>query len=356
MYSYRVEAVGTEFRADVKSGQFTTGSLPPDLAAIPFTATGTATNPLTMLQLRGAFVGVATVDEYGKVVWYYRTVGNPQGADRRANGNWVVLDGNFGLVEIDWKGSAVHHLAIPSGLEHHDVVATPQNTVYYLSREWKNFGGVDYLGEVIWEWDPDGTAQPVRRWTAFDVFDPRTDIGIRSVPSDWFHANSLRIGPRGNVVISFHFFDQINSIKSDFSGFEWRLGGPGSTLTLPAEARFSGQHSAKEVATNDVLLFDNGYDRGWSRAMELTLDPATEAATIKRQYRPTPDIWSWTISSARRLSNGNTVATFGDPTKSHTIQVHEFDPSGVVVWKMNVGGAVASIFRGEPMDSIAGEF
>ena len=71
------------------TGKLTTAALPADLAQLSFTATGTPTDPVTMLEVNATFKGFVAVDAQGQVVWYWRTTGPPQAFTRRANGNFV---------------------------------------------------------------------------------------------------------------------------------------------------------------------------------------------------------------------------------------------------------------------------
>ena len=103
------------------------------------------------------------------------------------------------------------------------------------------------------------------------------------------HANSLAIGPRGNILVSVHYFNQILSLSPDWQHIEWRLGGVRSTIAVPSGDEFSGQHTARELAGGRVLMFDNGRDRGASsRAVEWRLDGAAAARVWSgRLRRPT---------------------------------------------------------------------
>jgi hypothetical protein len=334
--------------------------LPPDLAAITFTAEGTPTAPFTMLELRqtGGFSGFVAVDGVGRPVWFFRTRGTSSGFTRRRNGDFVFLDGDRGLVEVDRAGKVVRELAQqarPGRHIHHDVAVTPRNTVLFLAEDWEQWEGQPLEGESLWEWDPEaGTV--TKRWSAFDYLDPQHDWGERSYREDWLHANSLSYGPRGNVLVSFHYLNQVISLSPDLKQIEWRLGGVGATVTVADP--FSGQHSVKEVSTGRVLLFDNGYERldtRYSRAMELELRGGTAAKVW--EWRPPHDNWARIISSARRLSNGNTMVGFGTtlntPAVGATgpIEVYEVTPAGAVVWHLLVGGAASSMYRATPLES-----
>lgn len=331
--------------------------LPPDLAAVTFTAQGRPTAPYTMLELRqtGGFSGFVAVDRAARPVWFFRTQGTAFGFTRRRNGNFVFLDAQRGLVEVSRTGEVVRELAQearPGRRMHHDVTITPRNTVLFLAEDWRTWEGAPLNGEALWEWDPEaGTV--VRRWSSHAHLDPRLDWGARSIRDDWLHANSVSIGPRGNVVVSFHFLDQVISISPDMERIEWRLGGVRAGVAV--DDPFSGQHTAQEVGAGRVLLFDNGYARTetrYSRAVEYELHGA--AASKAWEWRPARDNWARIISGVRRLPNGNSVVTFGTtaaPAAGTTgpIEVYEVTPAGQVAWHLVVGGAVSSMYRATPL-------
>jgi hypothetical protein len=113
----------------------------------------------------------------------------------------------------------VHRLdasALPVGQRiHHGVTATREDTVLFVTFDPREVDGYARNGEALWEWNPE-TGALDKRWSAFDVIDPRVESGARSMPDDWLHANSVSIGPRGNIVVSLHFLDQVISLTSDF--------------------------------------------------------------------------------------------------------------------------------------------
>jgi hypothetical protein len=213
-------------------------------------------------------------------------------------------------------------------------------------------------GEAIWEWDPDAGTE-IRRWSSFDALDPVADRGPRYNSGDWLHANSLFVGPRGNLLVSLHHLNQVISIAPDFGSLEWRLGGTHATLALPEPDRFSGQHTAAEIATNRILVFDNGIERTepWSRALEMDISGTT--VTNVWQFRPPRDNWSRAVSAARRLPNGNTLVGFGMSPglggSTGPIEVYEATVDGSVVWHLEVRGQARIMFRATPLFDIGGE-
>jgi hypothetical protein len=340
-------------------GQFTTDTLPTDLAEVHFSAVGIPSTRLTMLELRGAgFAGYVVVDQDGAVVWFRRGVA--ESFTRRSNGDLVLLENGVGLTVVRPDLSVVAQLPAESGRRmHHDVIATPANAVLFLAQDAMTFDGVTWVGDAIWEWNPEeGTA--VRRWRAQDFLSPDLDLGPKSIPSDWLHANSLALGPRGNVLISLPALNQIISIAPDFQTLEWRLGGPRATVVPDDEFWF--EHSAAEIAPGRVLLFDNGRDRPaglFSRALELELDLASGRATTVWEFRPQPTIYAPIVGSARRLPNGNTFVDFGTSRgivgASGPITVVETTPGGQVTWQLRIDGAGLINYRATPLAAIAGE-
>lgn len=352
LYQFQVRETGTR-------GSFRTDALPADLAAVTFAARGTPTMPLALVHLynEGGFKGYVMVDAQGEVVWFWRTRDYPFGAARRANGHFVFMDKGRGIIEVRPTGEVVRELPQqePEREMHHDLITTPADTVLYLAFDTETFQGARVKGEAIWEWDPD-TGAHARRWRSWDHLTPALDRGPR-FGGEWMHANALAIGPRGNTLVSVHYFNQVLSLAPDWQRIEWRLGGVRASIAVPHGEEFSGQHTAHEVEPGRVLLFDNGRDRGdRSRAVEFRLAGAT--ATKVWEWSPARTNYASAVSSARRLDNGHTLLAFGMSAgrndSSGPIEAYEVSPAGEVLWHLTVDGTT-TMFRVEPMTSIAGE-
>ena len=331
-------------------------SLPPDLQKIKITATGTLTPDYALLHLYAeqGYKGYALVDGNGRIAWHYRTKDYPFGADRRKNGNFVFMDKGHGLVEIDRTGAIVHELKQrdPDREMHHAIVVTPEDTVLYIAFDTETFNGKPLKGEAIWEWNPD-TGADVKRWRSWDFMDPALDRSARTA-GEWLHANSLYVGPRGNILISFHYLDQVMSIARDWKSVEWRLGGVRATVAVPPAQQTSAQHTAAEIAPNRILMFDNrtALQPPYSRAVEYAIDGGT--AKQVWEWRPPADNYASAVSSARRLPNGNTLVAFGMEKgrngSSGPTEAFEVTSEGKVAWHVLVEG-VMTLFRVEPISS-----
>ena len=331
--------------------------LPADLAAIKLTTEGQTTAAYTVLELGspGGFNGFVIINSNGQPVWFFRTTGSPSGFVRRGNGDFVFLDTGAGLLEVTPAQSVVHSL--PQQLKpgrgmHHDLALSNDNTILFLAHEWRAHRDTLINGAAIWEWNPEAGSE-TKRWSSFEQLDTSLDRGSRSIDEDWLHENSLSLGPTGNIIISFHFLNQILSLSPDFQKIQWRLGGTRRTIAVTDS--FSGEHTAQEIAPNHVLMFDNGYERvtqKYSRAAEYEISGSS--ANVVWQWRPEQDNWARVIGGARRLSNGNTFVTFGvpkdqPPGSTGPIEAYEVTPAGKVVWHLTVSGTVSFMYRATPL-------
>ncbi len=344
-------------------GEFRTAALPPEFASIRLTAEGAPSKPLEISRTdrADAFIGFAVIDAQGRVVWYYRTQGSANGSLRLPDRSLALIDEGRGLLKVDPAGQLLGRVPQDSASRriHHDVALAPDGALLFIAQDWRLARGTQVAGEAIWEWRPESGALR-RRWTAWDYLDPTVEWGPVSTPADWLHANALSIGPRGNVILSFHYLNSVLSIAPGFGGLEWRIGGLGN-LNADAGERFTGQHTPAEVAPDRVLMFDNGFERvndRYSRAVEFVLDHATGRATKVWEWRPQPDIWARIVGLARRLSNGDTFVAMGTGPgfngSTGPVSAYEVRSDGSVAWRLTVSG-VSLMYRMWPLDDIAGE-
>lgn len=350
-----------------RSQAFGTGPLPPALAAIQLTTTGTPSLPVALVEVVGAveFTGLLMVED-GEIVGYMPVPGALFGMSRRANGDIVLLHPADGILVQRLDGTLAHRLPQSTtgtvyGRIHHDVTATPANTVLFIANDVQARDGVNVTGEALWEWNPE-TGTVVKRWSSFDHLEWGAGQGSRSVAGNWLHGNGISFGPRGNVVMSLRNIDQVISIAPDYSRVEWRLGGVHGTLALADADRFYGQHYVSEPAPGRVLVFDNGWERpggAYSRAIEFRIDVAAGTATRTWDYTPVPAIYASLVGSARRLPNGNTTVLFGmlEGANDSTgpIRAVEVTPAGAVVWSLTPGPQLTRLYRITPVASLVGE-
>ena len=310
-----------------KGGEFTTGELPEELAAIEWSARGRSTQALIMGDFR---LYLLIWDDLGRIVWYHAA---PPGGRRvgtvrlRPDGNFLYASWPCCVREITPLGETVAEYVFPleGARLHHDFLVREDGKVLAIGRyevpaEDPPDGvepGPPILVDSLYLWDLDEERAELV-WDSADFW----EVGPEII---YTHANSVQIAPGGGVIMSFRHRNQAIQISPDFERIEWRLGGPGSDYALADDDVFWKQHTPLVLANGNVLLFDNGNQRPgtspwpeddgmnpqWSRAMELRLDEASKTAEKVWEYRPEEDTYGSARGSTQRLANGNTLINFG---------------------------------------------
>ena len=85
-------------------------------------------------------------------------------------------------------------------------------------------------------------------------------------------------------------------------------------------------HHPTLLDNGNILIFDNGRTREYSRIIEL--DPVTKEIVWKYQADPRDSFSSYWGGSSQRLPNGNTLIT-----ESHRGRVFEVTKNGQKVWE-----------------------
>lgn len=141
---------------------------------------------------------------------------------------------------------------------------------------------------------------------------------------DILHSNSVEMIERdipglcrkGNVLVSLRDLDLIGIVDLDKEEFVWKWG----------SGKISGQHDASLLDNGNIQLFDNGYNRGYSRIIEL--NPLTREIVWEYKADPEQDFFSERRGSCQRLPNGNVLITESDRGR-----VFEVTRDGEIVWE-----------------------
>lgn len=366
-YRYAVRSGNaTAAAATIVRGTLSTAPLPEDLSGIDYSVEGSATFPLLIFNHRvdGGFDGMIAMEASGAIVWYTPVAGAAATPIPGSHDMLFISGGTESIVRVSPRGQIVDQMSfarVEGAGVHHDLAALDAARVAFIAQEDRTVRDTLVSGEAVWIWNMEtGTVEQV--WSAWDHFDWDTDRGARSVPDDWLHANALSVGPRGNLILSLHFLNQIVSIAADYQSLEWRLGGVNATIAVSSADAFNGQHSVFELPGGHVLLFDNNYEGapagGHSRGLELEIDG--DSARAVWEYVADPPIMSRIWSGIYPLENGHRVVSFPIPDVvqpaggAPPFTVDEVDATGQRVWRLTGEGLTAS-FRGVPWPSIAGE-
>ena len=146
---------------------------------------------------------------------------------------------------------------------------------------------------------------------------------------DLLHANSVfwmndaklaardpLYGP-SNVVLTIRHQDTVAIVDWDARTTVWAWG----------QGELSGPHDAVVLPSGNILVFDNGLGRGWSRVVEM--DP--KSRRIVWEYRaPDPKtFYTPTRGANQRLANGNTLIAQSDSGRAFEVM-----PDGTMGWEV----------------------
>ncbi|MCX7016938.1 MAG: aryl-sulfate sulfotransferase [Candidatus Sumerlaeota bacterium] len=255
-----------------------------------------------------------------------------------------VASGNVGLFELDRDSRVVW--SYRCRVDHDFQVLENGNILVHTINEtmWPALGPElkrhPYMIEVardkqlVWEWRGEQRLDELKALLPAEGWKHLMDRATGRFAFDWAHNNTLQVirpnaayekekaagGPirfkPGNIFFSYRSVDVIGVIERETGRIVWAWG-PGV---------IDGQHKPHMLANGNVLIFDNGTLRGYSRVIEL--NPLTERIEWEYDGRPDHEFLSKAISSAQRLPNGNTLICDGNNAR-----LFEVTPDKEIVWE-----------------------
>jgi len=267
------------------------------------------------------------------------------------NGDLLVLAVDQELIRLDWDSRV--KWTIPTRA-HHDVSIGQDGCLYLLSRKceivfWHGIP-IPLLNDYIIVLSQEGTIKNeiavydlVRNQVRLEHIVQGTYLWLkmnckpnglwenllppqgkkRSLGIDVLHTNSIEfldrniadLGQKGDWLISARNLDLVAVIDEQNHELIWCYG--------PGE--LDEQHHPTLLRNGNLLIYDNGTNRGFSRIIEL--DPQTKKIVWKYQANPTEDFFSPTRGACQRLPNGNTLITDSDNGRAF-----EVTKAGRIVW------------------------
>lgn len=238
------------------------------------------------------------------------------------------------VMRQSWTGEVRWRHDMPA---HHDIRLTPDGKVATLTMHERSLPEIA-PGRVVRD-DAvtifDGpTGETIDRLSLYDAMEAGgfafQDVapGPKHGHVDLLHANSVRwmtdpalhdrdrIYAAGNVIVSIRHQDTIAIFDVDARELLWAWG----------QGEISGPHDAHVLPSGNLLIFDNGLGRTWSRVIEL--DPLRREIVWSYRAPHVYDFYTRGRGSNQRLENGNTLIT-----ESDTGRVFEVTTDGEVVWE-----------------------
>ena len=265
------------------------------------------------------------------------------------------------IMELDLAGNPVFQFDQPQDVRfHHDHEKLANgNYLILCSKDFLDLAISDQMitddclmevtanGTIVWEW------QTADHYDDFGFTQDKKDKIFNS-GNDWAHANSASEIPQntshtdprfrpGNIIVSYRHLNVVAIVDRDTGEIVWTS----ENLTI-------GQHNAHMIPDDkdgggNILIFDNGFgsrynngfgevSRYYSRVVEV--DPVTTAVVWVYLAPDKKDFFSWFISSAQRLSNGNTLITEGSFGR-----IFEVNPNLETVWEAVVPGTIYRSYK-----------
>jgi hypothetical protein len=179
--------------------------------------------------------------------------------------------------------------------------------------------------KVLWRWKTEDHVQELEQLIGIkiDTISASLDLGY----GHWARMNSCqlladsplakadaRFKP-GNIFICFPHTNILGIIAYPSGRVVWAWG-PGI---------LDGPHQPASLPNGDILLFDNGEKRGWSRVIEI--DPIKREIVWEYHSTPKETFYAPFLSGAERLPNGNIFVCDGTHSR-----FFEITPGGEIVW------------------------
>jgi hypothetical protein len=233
-------------------------------------------------------------------------------------GGLLVLSSPY-LASVDLDGTARW---VESGMHHHDFTRTPEGEILSLAERSgeRRFGkhGVPVREHVISVLDGEGrplreiplahllgaeVAREVDAWAERSWHEARA-AGEPVMPLDAYHPNTLEwierdtgVARRGQLLLCVRNLNRIAIVDLDRSEPVWIWGS--GELDWP--------HDPSLLPNGHVLVFDNGFERGHSRLLEV--DPRTNEIVWSWEGTPQKSFFSNVRGAVQPLPNGNLLVT-----------------------------------------------
>lgn len=257
--------------------------------------------------------GFVLIDREANIVHEWATGRYTKVAELLPNGHILYARMRDGVFEADWNNNVLwsHRCR-----QHHDFCRKPNgntlivcNEFVFIDRIWRGamdkndvFIEVDRGGNVVWEYHLDQGID--------DLFALLPKFKLNEA-EDWAHNNTIESLPEtelgrrderfraGNVLFSGRSIHTIGIVDYDTRRIVWAFG----------EGELDGQHMPTMLSSGNILCFDNGTSRGYSRVIEI--EPVSRK--IVWEFRIPDYAHAKALSGQELLPNGNILICCGNP-------------------------------------------
>ena len=233
---------------------------------------------------------------------------------------------------------------------HHEIYETQNNTIVTMTKDVHVYNGREVEFDVILEYNKNGTLierfslwdhlEEFQKWhNKLELDKPKNIIlpenhrkenkSIWGGYYDYYHLNSFSEVPRnkreglhpaftpGNWILSFRHGSMIFILDQNTKEILWR------GIYDQIENNLEGQHAPQMNSNGDIIVFDNGRYREYSRI--ITINPIT--LSVIENYVAS-DFFTGSQGYVQSLSNGNLFIT-----ESEEGRIFEINTSGNIIWE-----------------------
>jgi EmrB/QacA subfamily drug resistance transporter len=243
--------------------------------------------------------GATETGEYVVVNQHYQTIATIKGADGwvptlhsmviEGNDAWVTANKNIPM-NLSKYGGAADGAIVDSAVQEYSLTT----------------------GKLVQSWDA---------LKHIPLADSYANPPTNGFPWDAYHVNSITAAGKDTLMVSMRNTWAAYLINTTTGRIRWTLGGKQSSFKVASAAAFEWQHDVA-LQGNTVTLFDDNCcqitgagtylaPNGPSRAMELTLHPATHTATLAAQYQHGGESAAY-MGNTELLPNGNVFVGWGE--------------------------------------------
>lgn len=252
----------------------------------------------------------------------------------------VAVNARGGLIKLDWDNETIWAV---EERYHHDLEINDDGSIWVLQERAirPKLGGTtfDLLDSGVTLVSADG--EPQKTWWMHDLFrnepwyrkalEDALEVGPdgtgrrKGGGSDFQHANTIDVLPadsqgrwvEGDLITCLRNMDMVVVMDQKDGRPKWHWG----------VGELDHSHDPDMLANGNLLIFDNGMRRKWSRVVEV--DPATGKIVWQYDDRdPKNTFYSYMRGLSQRLPNGNTLIT-----SSQRGRAFEVTPDKEIVWE-----------------------
>jgi hypothetical protein len=284
------------------------------------------------------------IDMKGEVAhtWFAPGLGgNWHHIEMLPSGELLTIHKDGYLAKLDWNSKLLWKREL---FTHHDIATDESGEIWVLTHDFAEIpfgdGKIPILDDYIVALSPEG--EVLRKFSVFELFGDavkesrfeaiarvmnktgREGIEEKRSLLDLFHTNTLErldrdIGgmkTRGDFLICPKHLDLVAIVDLETNRVEWSWG----------DGELQGPHQPSVISNGNILIFDNGGGRKYSRLVEV--DPATNEIVWQYKADPPESFYSATRGGAQELPNGNILVTESDKGR-----VFEITRDGRTVWE-----------------------